>query len=189
MCGTIHATSSAIFGGQMVVAEEEHSRMRPIAQSHGYSHDHAIVAVGGVVYRRTRRGRLQLLLIKKRDGFWTLPKGRVMPGEALPDAVAREVSEETGLNGSVVTPVRQVSYQILKKGISYRKVVTYYLLHAHGGVLRPAKKERIEKARWFSLRAALRRIGRPRVRAVAEEAARLFDPDAPSTASSTGPSG
>jgi 8-oxo-dGTP diphosphatase len=151
--------------------------MRRVAQSHVHSQDEPIVAVGGVVYRRTRRGRLQFLLIKKRGGFWTLPKGRVMPGEALAEAVTREVSEETGLSGSVETPIHQISYKIQKKGISHRKEVTYYLVRANGGVLRPDTKEQIEKVRWFPLRAALRRIGRSRVRAVAEQAARLFEPD------------
>src|SRR5689334_12231869 len=39
-----------------------------------------IAAVGGVIYR-LRAGRPELLLIKKERGFWTLPKGRVRPGE------------------------------------------------------------------------------------------------------------
>jgi 8-oxo-dGTP pyrophosphatase MutT (NUDIX family) len=154
----------------------ENITMRRIAQSPARSHDYPIVAVGGVVYRRTRRGQLQLLLIKKRAGFWTLPKGRVLPGEPLADAVAREVSEETGLSGAVETTVRQVSYEIQKKGSSQRKVVTYYLLRANGGVLRPDKTEQIEKVRWFPIPAALRRIGRRRIRAVAEHAARLLEP-------------
>ncbi len=43
-----------------------------------------------------------LLLIKRRDppsaGRWTLPGGRVEPGEALRDAAWREAIEETGLD-------------------------------------------------------------------------------------------
>lgn len=42
-----------------------------------------------------------LLLIKRRDppaaGRWTLPGGRVEPGESLRDAARREALEETGL--------------------------------------------------------------------------------------------
>jgi 8-oxo-dGTP pyrophosphatase MutT (NUDIX family) len=140
-----------------------------------HSHKGLIVAVGGVVYQRTRSGQLQLLLIKKRAGFWTLPKGRVLPGEAHADAIAREISEETGISGAVETTVRQVSYEIRKKGAPCQKVVTYYLVRASGGDLRPDKKEQIEKVRWFSMRAALRRIGRPRVRAVAARAANLLE--------------
>jgi hypothetical protein len=92
------------------------SAIQCIVMMKRHSHKGPIVAVGGVVYRRTRCGQLQLLLIKKRAGFWTLPKGRVLPGEAHADGIAREVSEETGISGAVETTVRQISYEIRKKG-------------------------------------------------------------------------
>jgi 8-oxo-dGTP diphosphatase len=109
--------------------------------------EHPAITVGGVVYRRTSCGKLRLLLIKKQAGFWTLPKGRVIPGEALVEAVAREVTEETGLSGVVETAVDQLSYTVHKKGAVYNKVVRYYLLRASGGILRPEKKERIVSVR------------------------------------------
>lgn len=54
------------------------------------------ICVGGVVVHDD-----SLLLIKRaRDpgrGQWSLPGGRVEPGELLAEAVVREVGEETGL--------------------------------------------------------------------------------------------
>jgi 8-oxo-dGTP diphosphatase len=54
------------------------------------------VCVGAVVCRGD-----QILLIKRgnppQKGRWSLPGGRVEPGERLVDAVAREVLEETGV--------------------------------------------------------------------------------------------
>ncbi len=126
--------------------------------------DAPIAAVGGVVYRFMPDGQLELLLIKKHCGYWTLPKGKVEPGEAEVAAVQREVWEETGLSGSVGEQVRQVTYTIVKKGEPRRKVVTYYLFQAEDGELRPNTKEGIEKIRWFPLQAALKRIQRGRVR-------------------------
>ena len=58
------------------------------------------VAVGAVCVRDGR-----LLLIRRGRGpgvgSWSLPGGRVAPGEPLVEAVARELQEETGLRGRV----------------------------------------------------------------------------------------
>ncbi|MDX1660129.1 MAG: NUDIX domain-containing protein [Nitriliruptorales bacterium] len=55
------------------------------------------VAVGAVI--RDDEGRL--LVVQRghapAEGRWTLPGGRLEPGERLEDALRREVSEETGL--------------------------------------------------------------------------------------------
>ena len=67
-----------------------------------------IAAAGGVVYRWSAAGQLEILLIKKQDGFWTLPKGRIEPGEDERAAVLREVAEETSVTGEVGAMVRQV---------------------------------------------------------------------------------
>jgi 8-oxo-dGTP diphosphatase len=56
----------------------------------------AVLAVGAVVVHDGG-----LLLVKRAkapgEGRWSLPGGRVEPGESLTEAVAREVLEETGL--------------------------------------------------------------------------------------------
>ena len=92
-----------------------------------------IVAVGGVVYRQMV-GHPELLLIKKQFGFWTLPKGRVKPGENERDALVREVREETGIGGEIEAVVQQISYTIKKAGQPRRKVVTYYVVRAREDV-------------------------------------------------------
>jgi 8-oxo-dGTP diphosphatase len=137
-------------------------------------HDSPIIAVGGVVYRWTEAG-LELLLIKKQGGFWTLPKGRVKPGEAEHDAVLREVKEETGIKGKVGANVQQVIYTTYKAGRPRLKSVTYYLMRASRGRLRPQAKERIERVRWFPIDAALRRIRRERIRGVVHVAQAMLE--------------
>jgi 8-oxo-dGTP diphosphatase len=133
-----------------------------------------IAAVGGVVYRRTAHGQLEFLLIKKRGGFWTLPKGRIKPDETPITAVQREVFEETGIAGVVEEPIEQVTYQIIKGRKPCHKAVTYYLLRAEDGTLRPDKREGIERVRWFPIPRALDRIHRHRVWDVAHHASTIL---------------
>jgi 8-oxo-dGTP diphosphatase len=62
-----------------------------------------IHCAGAIVFDQAGR----LLLIKRRNepgaGLWSLPGGRIEPGETDAHAVIREVKEETGLT---VAPVR-----------------------------------------------------------------------------------
>lgn len=62
-------------------------------------------AVGAVVH--DAQGRL-LLVLRGREpaaGTWSIPGGKVEPGESREAAVRREVREETGLLVEVIAPV------------------------------------------------------------------------------------
>jgi 8-oxo-dGTP diphosphatase len=67
-----------------------------------------IACVGAVVHDDARR----LLLVRRRNdpgrGRWSVPGGRVEPGESGPDATRREVHEETGLDVVVGTLLGRV---------------------------------------------------------------------------------
>ena len=133
-----------------------------------------IAAAGGVVYRWSATGQLEILLIKKQDGFWTLPKGRIEPGEDERTAVAREVAEETSVVGEVGAMVRKVLYTIQKAGRRRHKTVSYYLVRAVSGRPRPQARERILRVRWFAIGVALRRIRRRRLRNIVRAARALL---------------
>ncbi|MBC8163093.1 MAG: NUDIX hydrolase [Roseiflexaceae bacterium] len=150
--------------------------MKPLPQSAKQPYDVSppVLAVGGVVYRTTERSQLELLLLRKRGGFWTLPKGHVEAGESYADAAKREIREETGITADIGQHICSVSYIVLKQGRPRTKIVTYYLMPAQFGRLQPDKNEQIVRLKWFPYDEALRRIKRPRVREIAEQALALL---------------
>jgi 8-oxo-dGTP diphosphatase len=90
--------------------------------------------VGALVYDEQRR----LLVVRRANepgrGLWSIPGGRVEPGENDPAAVAREVAEETGLTVQVGAMVGEVERDG-PKGQLY--VIRDYEATAVGGTLTP----------------------------------------------------
>jgi len=127
-------------------------------------------AVGAVIYRYDAHGQIEVLLIKKKHGGWSLPKGTIRPGETNLEALAREVAEETTLTGTIGAFLQEVIYTIVKHGQLRLKSVRYYLVHDVVGTPRPSGHERIRKVRWFRLSAAIQRAHNDRVCTVLEYA-------------------
>jgi 8-oxo-dGTP pyrophosphatase MutT (NUDIX family) len=80
---------------------------------------------GGIVFRRTDRGELQLLLIKDAKNRWTIPKGHVEPGEEPKETAEREIREETGLKDM------KVMNWLGKVNFRYRRGHTLVLMTMH----------------------------------------------------------
>jgi 8-oxo-dGTP pyrophosphatase MutT (NUDIX family) len=91
----------------MSVYVENEGQYRLTRNTESLIHHKPIHAVGAVAYRYDARNRLQILLIKKRRGYWTLPKGKVAPTEDDASALLRELCEETDLTGVVEDQVRR----------------------------------------------------------------------------------
>lgn len=80
---------------------------------------------GGVIFRRDKKGGLQILLIKDAKHRWTIPKGHVEPGEEPRQTAEREINEETGLQEMKV-------YNWLGKvNFRYRRAHTLVLMTMH----------------------------------------------------------
>ena len=76
-----------------------------------------VLAVGAVIF--DPRGRV-LVVRRGREpskGAWTLPGGKVEPGETPERAIVREVREETGLEVRVVAPLEV--YALRRDGWSF----------------------------------------------------------------------
>ena len=77
-------------------------------------------AAGGVVMR----GNEVLLVHRPRYDDWTLPKGKLDPGESFEDAAVREVEEETGLRCRLVRELPSTEYEVGGRP----KTVRYWLM-------------------------------------------------------------
>jgi ADP-ribose pyrophosphatase YjhB (NUDIX family) len=95
---------------------------------------HRVDCVGALVYDEQHR----LLLVQRANepsrGLWSLPGGRVEPGEDDPAAVVREVAEETGLRVTVGELVGEVEREG-PNGQLY--VIRDYAAEPVGGTLTP----------------------------------------------------
>jgi 8-oxo-dGTP diphosphatase len=140
-------------------------------------------SAGGVVYRRTNRGRHEVALAARRtrrgDLAWGLPKGLVEPGEGPQEAAVREVREETGLDAEVRGDLGEISYWYVWEGVRVRKRVAFFLMEAVGGDISQHDDE-MDEIRWFPILRARRSATYPSERGVLERAAQvLAGPAAP----------
>jgi 8-oxo-dGTP diphosphatase len=89
-----------------------------------------VQAAGGVVLRRQVDRPVEVALIH-RPAYddWTLPKGKLDPGETHEEAALREVKEETGLECHLGDPAGQVRYRDRK---GRPKVVRYWTMEPVG---------------------------------------------------------
>lgn len=117
-----------------------------------------VLAAGALVWRE-RRGELQVMLVHRpRYDDWSIPKGKLDPGETFPAAAVREVAEETGFGINLHRPL-PASVYLLPDGRT--KVVHYWTGTVRSRVAPgPKNPKEIDEVRWMSLDQATRRLTR-----------------------------
>lgn len=109
-----------------------------------------------------------MLVHRPKYGDWTLPKGKVEPGEDVLDAALREVREETGLECVPGPGLGSVEY-VDSSGRD--KTVDYWLMESAGDELAPTNE--IDDARWVSFQEAATMLSYERDREVLERVRNL----------------
>ncbi|MDG3011069.1 NUDIX hydrolase [Rhodococcus sp. D2-41] len=106
-----------------------------------------ILAAGGVLWRRHPDGKkLQFAVIHRpRYDDWSLPKGKLDPGETPAAAAVREIAEETGAAARLDRHLCQVSYPIDSGRI---KQVDYWSAQALSGEFEPNGE--VDRLQWLS---------------------------------------
>lgn len=122
--------------------------------------DNTIRAAGGVVWRAAPApppAGLEIVVVHRpKYGDWSLPKGKLDPGETWQDAAVREVREETGYPVVELGPfLDQVEYVARDSDprSPRRKQVRYWAMRAGPGSFTPGTE--VDEIRWLPAPAAI----------------------------------
>jgi len=102
-------------------------------------------AAGGVVTRESADGSVEVLVVHRpRYDDWSLPKGKLDPGESFEDAAVREVEEETAVRPRLGQELATIRYTDRH---GRPKVVRYWQMTvATTGAFTP--NDEVDEIRW-----------------------------------------
>jgi len=110
-----------------------------------------VQAAGGVVTRNARDGTLEVLVVHRpRYDDWSLPKGKLEPGESFEEAARREIEEETGVRVELGAALPTTEY-VDRHGRP--KVVHYWRMTPVGETAWQPSDE-VDETRWITVAEA-----------------------------------
>jgi 8-oxo-dGTP diphosphatase len=122
----------------------------------------AVLAAGAVLWRHSGDPLTPEVAIIHRPRYddWSLPKGKVDPGETEPVTAVREVHEETGYSSILGRRLAAISYPV-DQGI---KKVRYWTARTTGGEFDP--NDEVDDLKWLPVCEALKQLEYPHDRKV-----------------------
>ena len=112
-----------------------------------------------------------VVMLRRSDGEWTLPKGHLEDDETPEEAAVREIAEETGLHDiQIISPLDAVRYTFHEPDgpKPHHKEVTFFLaLSSRGEAAVEAENDpKFDMARWVRLSDAEGLVTYPEFRAI-----------------------
>ncbi|PLX31641.1 MAG: NUDIX hydrolase [Clostridiales bacterium] len=115
-----------------------------------------IVSAGGIVsFHNT------ILMLKKFNGDWVLPKGKAEEGETLEQTALREVFEETGVRAEIKDYLGEIEYAYKNswnENLFAQKTVHWFLMAAKSMSCTPLRNEGFIEARFVHVDRVLELI-------------------------------
>lgn len=108
-----------------------------------------VISAGGIVYRER-----SFLMLKKKNGDWVLPKGRIEENETIEETAIREVKEETNIDVVIEDYIGSTSFSFSNYWTKYvvtNKKVSWYLMRAISFAIKPLADEGFIDARFIDI--------------------------------------
>lgn len=137
-----------------------------------------ILAAGAVCWRRVADDIMVLLIHRTVHKDVSLPKGKLDPGETMPQAAVREVEEETGLRVSLGANLGVIHYEL---GNDSSKTVQYWAAQVTEEAVRNSSfvpNKEIEALEWVPLDKANERLSYKQDREIIDVFRRLVEHNA-----------
>jgi 8-oxo-dGTP pyrophosphatase MutT (NUDIX family) len=116
-------------------------------------HVEIIQAAGGLIWRESAHGKEVAIIHRGRYGDWTLPKGKLNPGETFQEAAVREVKEETGCDVKLERFAGTVNYEVNGNP----KIVLFWNMRIiNECAFKPS--EEVDQVLWLTVKEALEKL-------------------------------
>lgn len=129
-----------------------------------------VIAAGGVIFRKNTSLTEVVLIL--RNHKWDLPKGSKEPGETVPAAAAREISEEIGIPPPMLVQyLCETRHGYLFDNEAFEKHTHWYsmVLSEQMQHFNPQQEEGIIRVEWFPIDEALELVAFENLRKVLVE--------------------
>ena len=117
-----------------------------------------VYAAGAVCWRMSK-GEIELAMVyRTKHKDWTFPKGKVDPGELLPETAVREVEEEAGIRIRLGRKLAVIDYELAS---GETKEVHYWVSKVKDSAIAKSRfspNDEIEKVEWFAAKKAMKQL-------------------------------
>jgi ADP-ribose pyrophosphatase YjhB (NUDIX family) len=114
---------------------------------------------GGVVFRRGKDDKVEILLIQDAKNRWTIPKGHVEEGEEPKQTAEREIQEETGLQEmKVYNWLGKVNFRYRRTHTLVLMTMHLYLVRAEGDTNKLKGEDWMTDIAWMPAAEAVEKI-------------------------------
>lgn len=114
------------------------------------------MTAGGIVWRKNKKGEVEILLLQDVKGRWSIPKGHIEEGESPKETAEREIREETSLKEMrMMSWLGKTSFRYRRQNSLVLMTTQIYMVEAKGDTDAIQKEEIYKSLEWIPANKAL----------------------------------